>query len=546
MRLFKIAAITFVACVIIVVFVGSCVMGQTPVYNSIPTHENFLGGNPNSIELVDFDRDGNLDILATEPANHLVGVRFVNNNVYYSQLFWTANTPRKAALRDLNNDEQPDMIVLTDNEVLVYTDQAVSYAYPIFVAPTSSAWQPSLAGREMVVKDTDNDGIPEVFVLLHNTYTSATTSFIHKMVPALNPWGNVYLSTVNSITTASPTPVGLQVEDFNGDGNYDIAWANPSVAPSGWSNFQVALYTGTGGNGFTTTTSPLLSPAVVTMASADIDNDSDRDIVLAQGGTSGLFEFKNNGTGAFSFWYGIGIVPSPLDLKIADVNDDGVVDYVVGLNGFVTIFYRSTNSLVTSQTIADAGNHSAIAIGDVHGADDDLDIVSANSVGTNEFTAFENQLAALGFAGNGIQLLRINGSLGGATGVSHVVTVAQNQPIALSVDNTPQDPMMPYNANWVLFAWIGNPGAAGATQTFAGWMAFQPGFCLVPSLSFVVASSVSGFCPIVQGTTAPWATAFSGLAYPATITIQAIIEKSAPSQMGINPTITNAVVLQVL
>ncbi len=534
----------FIQFVCAFVLVAMSLMGQTPIYNGIPTHENFLGGSPNFIDVVDFDRDGANDILATEQNNNLLGIRFLSGINTGTVIYALSDNPRRAAFTDLNADQQPDLVVLMDGSIDIRTNVNPYFGYPIFGFVSTTLLPTPYRGAEMVVKDVTGDGVPELIVLAVNPFNGYGK--VYRFALTVNGNGAIIatLDTLHSLDTFIPNPLGLHAEDLDNDNDIDMLWAGNYLS-NGVSNYIIANNTGTSTSGYSIFTSPQMTLHIDDVAVSDLDNDGDKDIALLQGGAGpGVYTFYNAGNAYFPFFGGYATPPATT-LKIADLDDNGYGDFIITPTSFnVHVMWCNSTSVVSSILVLQTPSVVDVAFGDMDN-DDDFELVTANAT-ADEVSIFENQLAALGFAGNGAQLLRINGSLGGATGISHVVNVTQNQPIALNIDNTSSPGPNFYPANWVLFGTVGNPGSAGATLVLPGlWMAFTPVWCWTGN-TFVLASSFSSICPFVQGTTAPWNITFPGVNFPLTVTTQAIIEKTAPSPQGFNVTVTNAVILSVL
>lgn len=184
--------------------------------------------------------------------------------------------------------------------------------------------------------------------------------------------GNGTFATPTTKTATLITSVtGATVFDINGDGDQDIiAYYGDDVASN------VEILTNNGSGTFTdASTFYVAGPFGPNGAtSADIDGDSDKDLIF-NAGSAGLQIYKNNGSGTFTFdsnfsgvWY---------SLRFEDIDGDSDKD-ILGLDG-VNNFHVSKNngsgifSAGDTYTAA-TSNTSGLAVADLDG-DGDKDVV---------------------------------------------------------------------------------------------------------------------------------------------------------------------------
>lgn len=166
-------------------------------------------------------------------------------------------------------------------------------------------------------------------------------------------------------------PQGLSVADYNMDGHLDLAIGN------GESTVSIMLGDGTGAltfggeydagffvlpsdmisadldhdndidivvsseansvyvllnNGDGSFAAPVFHPVIngiTSIANADINNDTNPDVVVAAGSTNKVFVLYGNGAGSFSTPIGFDTIPVPFDVQIGDMDNDGDLDLVV-------------------------------------------------------------------------------------------------------------------------------------------------------------------------------------------------------------------------
>ncbi len=234
-----------------------------------------------------------------------------------------------------------------------------------------------------VATDLNNDGWLDLTVVNEDTadlrvylnQSDGTGSFAPYIQPTF-PAGN----------RASP----VETQDFNGDGNSDIAVANINA-----NSVSILLGTGTG----TYAAQQLIAVGATPrgIAVLDADGDGDADIVNTNFGSNNLSLMLNNGAGVFGApSYFEGGVNGERSLTAGDMNNDGIADLVVGgFNDSAFRVLRGNGNGTFSQmpSAAAAGGQTwELALGDVNG-DGNLDVVSGNGFS-------ENGSVALG-AGNG-------------------------------------------------------------------------------------------------------------------------------------------------
>ena len=237
---------------------------------------------------------------------------------------------------------------------------------------TANTTVSGVAGVSYVVADLNRDGIPDLFikdyfgtydVLLGNgdgTFRvqgspfgpySQTGSFVvgdfnNDGIPDVAAVNAVYYAANNTITiflgngdgtftiaASSPaigmSPNAIATADVNGDGNADLVLSQQVS-----SNGEVVVLLGNGSGGFTQTQA---SVSMYTMASllipADLNGDGKVDLIAVGASPTETSVLIGNGDGTFTVESNPGL-PAASRAAVADVDDDGVLDVIVGPNDF--------------------------------------------------------------------------------------------------------------------------------------------------------------------------------------------------------------------
>lgn len=139
-------------------------------------------------------------------------------------------------------------------------------------------------------------------------------------------------SSSGSTPAALPSTPAFAVDDFNGDGNLDVAMLPPAGSPAG----QVDVLIGNGDGTFTlgTPVSVGASNTVTALASGDMNGDGNPDLLVGTttGGntpTSAVQVLVNTGNATFGAPSSFAVNGQPVSITTADFNSDGNLDMAV-------------------------------------------------------------------------------------------------------------------------------------------------------------------------------------------------------------------------
>jgi len=223
------------------------------------------------------------------------------------------STSRGIVIEDFNNDGYLDFVAGRGNgSIYLFINDGSDTFTNLGVVGT----HPSPGGyiMDMGAGDFNNDGLMD---FVANANTTTTAIFLN------DGKGGFTRSTI----TLPYTGRGLDVGDFDADGNLDLA-------VSFYSTNNVYVYKGDGtgkfaGGSIGAATSSATDNYAV--AAADFDNDGKTDIIVSGSSNGDAYFFKGNGNG--SFVAGISVpsldIGTHSSMDAYDLNNDGKVDVVL-------------------------------------------------------------------------------------------------------------------------------------------------------------------------------------------------------------------------
>ena len=270
---------------------------------------------PMDIELADLDGDGGLDIVATARDD---------NKLHWfkrSGLAWeaftieeNANQPAGVAVADLNGDGSTDVALASSADDKVYwylNDGAGSFSRRVIDANLSEP-------KELEIIDLNEDGLLDV-VVIATDISNAVTLYT----------ADAAQTFTREIIASDRVPSDIEVGDWSGDGVPDIAISHDENIQA---DSDVTVLVNDGSGAFTSLPAVSEGRRVNAIRLADLDNDSDLDLVLGQVNQSTPMWVVSNDSGVamidgelLSEVEGVASISS---MDVTDMNGDGRADII--------------------------------------------------------------------------------------------------------------------------------------------------------------------------------------------------------------------------
>ncbi|CAF1344331.1 unnamed protein product [Rotaria sordida] len=355
--------------------IGSiCEMKFKSIVKSSIVHSS----NPRFIAVGDLNNDNKIDMAVANFGTDTIGIFLSNDDQTFSneQIYSTGfeSRPSSIVINDFNNDNSLDIVVANSgtNNIGLFIGYHNGTFHDQIIFSTSS-FRPWF----IAAGDFNKDYQLDIAIVYYNTDNIGILMGNHN---------GSFQSPIIYSTGYDSLPRSLAIGDFDNDNQLDIVVAN-----YGTNNIRIFMgyFNGTFASEQSYTINHNSNPSSVVLA--DLNNDHQLDIIVANHGTGnlGIFLGHHNGTFAKQITYLIGSKSRPQFLSVGYFDKNNYPDVVVvdSENDQIHVLLGCENSTFCTLTTYDLINGSSpmmVAIADFDN-DNQSDIAIAN-YGTNYIT----------------------------------------------------------------------------------------------------------------------------------------------------------------
>ncbi len=338
----------------------------------------------------DLDGDGIVDVITSNPLSLDISVLMGKNDGTFEVATNFGNLsgePSSLAIGDLNEDGAEDVVVGHEvgggNFSIYWGDGVGQFSLPTAVRIPDLPVTPLVA-----IHDLNGDN--HLDLILSTKFGSDRAKVF---IVLGNGTGNFSFFESLLVNDLSDIPIALKFADISEDGRMDLLVLSQS-ASLGQSG-KAQLFINQGGGDFSQSQVLITEVNPVDAAFADFTQDHKLDLVVANGNSSNVSVFMNNGDGTFGAvqQFPVGTPRNtgvccqeptiPASVAVADLNKDSFADIVTANAGDgddISVLLGNGNGFFrTARDFTVAKNLSSIAIVDLNG-DSVLDVVATDEV----------------------------------------------------------------------------------------------------------------------------------------------------------------------
>ncbi len=392
------------------------------------------GSIPRAVSISDLDGDGKPDLAVANQNSNTVSV-LRNTSIAVGAISYAVKVdfpsglyPRSVSIGDMDGDGKAELVVANRDE----NSLSILRNNPIFSVPTITSFTPTSGptGTTVTITGTNFSTTPAnnivYFGATRATVTVATATQLTVTVPTGATYQPITVQVVGLIAYSSKqflpifsggglidacsfapkvdiatdfNPLGIAINDFDGDGKGDIAITNRG------SNL-LSIYRNVSTSGVLNSSSLSTPINLATLdqpwsaTAGDIDGDGKLDLVVANAQSAAISVYRNTSTsGSLSFDNKVDFATGldPWKTAIADFDGDGKPEIIVSnrFSNSVSVYKNTSSSgSFSTSTFAAPVNFSTgtepydVAIGDVNG-DSKPDIIALNNI-SNSVSVFQN------------------------------------------------------------------------------------------------------------------------------------------------------------
>ncbi len=306
----------------------------------------------------DINADGRADLLTTAPITGRAHVltQTTDGAFQLGAVLPVGASPFAPALAELTGDDKPELIIPLRGEAKIAVLSNLGGGLFAAGDRINCGALPDTVG----VADFDKDGVPDLAVTC--TGLGSIQIFYGSRVENV-----VQFSTAPITLTTGSSPVGLVLEDLDGDGWLDVATASTGSA-------SVPVYYGGAGRSFQAGGFLFAGTSPQSIVSADLDRNGLDDLIVANPSTQMITVLQNTGNRSY-IRSTISLPFRPSRLAAADFDGDGKPDLFASSQTSV-----ATRLLINSTEVIECPGD---VTGDLRVSLPDLNLVLAN-FGTND------------------------------------------------------------------------------------------------------------------------------------------------------------------
>src|SRR5215813_12553524 len=189
---------------------------------TFPTHSDYpVGSEPTSVAIADLNGDGNPDVVVPNFHSNTLSVLFGNGDGSFKSAvsYATGNGPISVAAADFNGDHKLDLVVVNESK----NDVGILLGNGNGTFKAQVTYSTGAGGNPLSVQVGDFNG--------DNNLDLAVADFHTQQVSILIGNGDGTFQPVKAYATGA-NPSSVVMADFNGDGKLDLALTSTPLASS--------------------------------------------------------------------------------------------------------------------------------------------------------------------------------------------------------------------------------------------------------------------------------------------------------------------------
>ncbi|MBU1625738.1 VCBS repeat-containing protein, partial [bacterium] len=276
---------------------------------------------------------------------------------------------------DVDNDGYNDILWLTKNELGMDPGGPKNFGLSVFMNKGNGTFGDeiyyqlngtTLNSRHLITADLDKDGFSDVVI------SNKGTNNISEL---LNKGDGTFKNEITYSTGFSPDT--LLASDLNNDGYYDVITLNNSASTVGNNNLSILINKKDGT--FEQSTEYEVGSGPEILKIADLNNDGWIDLVVGNYNSTDISVLINNDDGTYKLQEKYVIGHSQKSIEIADCNNDGFKDIIIAAGGNSTevlVFNNRKDGTFTMTSIDVSEKIWGLVAGDIDN-DGNVDIIAS-------------------------------------------------------------------------------------------------------------------------------------------------------------------------